>query len=301
MPDVRDIRTLTEKKLLSLEKRANEIRQDCLKMLEEAGSGHSAGPLGMADIFTALYFHVLVHDPKKPGWEDRDRLLLSNGHIVPIRYTVMAHAGYFPKSQLKTLRKLGSPLQGHPEAHIMPALENTSGPLGDGSPQAVGHAYIGKMEEKPWHVYCVMSDGELEAGITWEAALFAGRNQLYNLTWIIDRNNIQIDGYTEDIMPLEPLRDKFEAFGFEVVDIDGHNIREFVDACNYTRTIWEKPCVIIAHTIPGKGVDFMEFDYKWHGAPPGSGTEDKVKKEQQLKEALKDLRTLGGKITSEAE
>lgn len=301
MPDVRPIPTLTEKKLLNLEKRANDIRQDLLKMLEEAGSGHSAGPLGMADIFTALYFHVLQHDPKKPLWEDRDRLLLSCGHIVPIRYAAMAHAGYFPKSELKTLRKLGSKLQGHPEITHMAGLENTSGPLGDGSPQSCGVAYAGKMDGSPWHTYCIMSDGELEAGITWEAAMFAGRNELHNLTWIIDRNNIQIDGYTEDIMPLEPLRDKFEAFNFEVVEIDGHNIKEFVDACNYTRTIWNRPSVIIAHTIPGKGVDFMEFDYKWHGAPPGKGTEDKVKKDKQLAEALKDLRTLGGKITSEAE
>lgn len=301
MPTVRQIPSLSEKKLLSLEKKANEIRQDILKMLEEAGSGHSAGPLGMADIFTALYFHVLHHDPKKPDWEDRDRLLLSNGHIVPVRYAAMAHAGYFPKKELMTLRKLGSKLQGHPEVRIMPALENTSGPLGDGSPQSVGMAYVAKMEEKPWHIYCVMSDGELEAGITWEAALFAGRNKLYNLTWIIDRNNIQIDGYTEEIMPLEPLRDKFEAFNFEVVDIDGHNMQEFVDACNYAKTIWDRPTVIIAHTIPGKGVDFMEFDYKWHGAPPGAGPEDKVKKSKQLSEALKELRTLGGKITSESE
>ena len=301
MPDVRQIPTLTEKKLLWLEQKANVIRQDLLKMLEEAGSGHSAGPLGMADIFTALYFHVLKHDPKNPTWEDRDRLLLSNGHICPIRYATMAHAGYFPKEELKTLRKLGSRLQGHPEVLKMRALENTSGPLGDGNPQSAGQAYIGKIENKPWHVFCVMSDGELEAGITWEAALFAGRNRLHNLTWIIDRNNIQIDGYTEDIMPLEPLRDKFEAFNFEVIEVDGHNIREFVDACNYARTVWEKPHVILAHTIPGKGVDFMEFDFRWHGAPPGAGPEDQVKKNQQLKEALKDLRTLGGKIKSEGE
>src|SRR5688572_12712856 len=148
MPDVRQIPTLTEKKLFKLEEKANQIRQDLLKMLEEAGSGHSAGPLGMADIFTALYFHVLVHDPKNPTWEDRDRLLLSNGHICPVRYTAMAHAGYFPKSELMTLRKFGSRLQGHPEVHIMPALESTSGPLGDGNPQAVGQAYIGKVENK---------------------------------------------------------------------------------------------------------------------------------------------------------
>ncbi len=301
MPDVRPIPTLSEKKLISLEKKANEIRVDILKMLEIAGSGHSAGPLGLADIFTALYFHVLNHNPKKPLWPDRDRLLLSNGHVVPVRYAAMAEAGYFPKSQLDTLRKLGSPLQGHPETTWMPALENTSGPLGDGSPQSVGLAYIGKQEGAHWHVYCVMSDGELEAGITWEAAMFAGKHALHNLTWIIDRNNIQIDGNTEDIMPLEPLKDKFEAFNFHVVEVDGHNIKEFVDACSYAKTIWEQPVVIIAHTIPGKGVDFMENDFRWHGVPPGKGPEDKVKHEAQLKEALRDIRTLGGKIISEAE
>lgn len=301
MPDINPIEMITEKKLLSLEKKANEIRQDLLKMLEIAGSGHSAGPLGLADIFTGLYFHILNHDPKKPLWKERDRLLLSCGHVVPIRYAAMAHAGYFPISELKTLRKLGTRLQGHPEVTIMPSLENTSGPLGDGSPQSAGMAYIAKNEGLPWHTYCILSDGELEAGITWEAAMFAGRNKLHNLTWIIDRNNIQIDGYTEDIMPLEPLKDKFEAFNFHVIEIDGHNIRELVDACRYAQSIWEKPVVIIAHTIPGKGVDFMEFDFKWHGAPPGKGPEDDFKKKDQLKEALKDLRTLGGKITSEAE
>lgn len=301
MADVRPIPTLTEKKLLSLEKRANDIRADLLKMLETAGSGHSAGPLGLADIFTALYFHVLDHDPKQPMWEDRDRLLLSCGHVAPIRYTTMAHAGYFPKSKLQTLRQLGSPLQGHPEIEWMPALENTSGPLGDGSPQSAGMAYIGKQEERPWHVYCVMSDGELEAGITWEAAMFAGKHALHNLTWIIDRNNIQIDGNTENIMPLEPLRDKFEAFNFHVVEVDGHNIQEFVEACAYAKSVWEQPVVIIAHTIPGRGVDFMENDYHWHGVPPGKGPETKVARDEQLQEALRDLRTLGGKITSEAE
>lgn len=301
MPDIRPISTLTEKKLLELEKIATELRVDLLKMLETAGSGHSAGPLGLAEIFSALYFHVLEHNPKKPEWNNRDRLLLSCGHVVPIRYAAMAHAGYFPKSELKSLRKLGSRLQGHPEYRIMPALENTSGPLGDGSSQAAGMAYIAKAERLPWHTYCILSDGELEAGITWEAAMFAGRNKLHNMTWIIDRNNIQIDGYTEDVMPIEPLRDKFEAFNFHVIEIDGHNIREIVEACQYSQTIWEQPVVIIAHTIPGRGVDFMEFEYKWHGAVPGKGPEDDFAKKDQLKEALKDLRTLGGKITSEAE
>lgn len=292
MPAVRrEVPSLTEKKLLALEATANTIRQDILTMLTTAGSGHSAGPLGMADIFTALYFHVLHHDPQRPGWKDRDRLFLSNGHIAPVRYATMAHAGYFPKSELATLRTFGSRLQGHPEVRMLPALENTSGPLGDGSSQAVGAAYAAKMDGAPWHVYCVMSDGELEAGITWEAALFASRNQLHNLTWIIDRNNIQIDGYTEDIMPLEPLHEKFAAFGFAVLEIDGHNIREFVDACDRAKATWESPTVIIAHTIPGKGVDFMEFEPSWHGKPP--------KDKAELNRALRELRTLGGKIQSE--
>jgi transketolase len=284
---------LTDAKLQQLELKANEIRQDVLKMLTEAGSGHSAGPLGMADIFTALYFHVLNHNPRKPLWPERDRLFLSNGHIVPIRYATLAHAGYFPKQELKTLRKFGSRLQGHPEVRLLPELENTSGPLGDGSPQAVGMAYVGMLEKATWHVYCVMSDGELAAGITWEAALFASKHKLHNLTWIIDRNNIQIDGYTEDIMPLEPLHDKFAAFGFNVLEIDGHNIQEFVDACDRSKATWEAPTVIIAHTIPGKNVSYMEFEPSWHGKPPQAGAE--------LNQALKELRTLHGKIQSEME
>lgn len=294
MPHTRQtIAPLTDAKLRKLELQANDIRQDVLSMLTQAGSGHSAGPLGMADIFTALYFHVLHHNPRRPDWVDRDRLFLSNGHIVPIRYATMAHAGYFPKNELRTLRKFGSQLQGHPEYRWLPALENTSGPLGDGSSQAVGAAYIGMLEKAPWHVYCVMSDGELAAGITWEAALFAAKHKLHNLTWIIDRNNIQIDGYTEDIMPLEPLHEKFASFGFTVLEIDGHNIREFVDACDRSKATWETPTVIIAHTIPGKGVSYMEFEPSWHGKPPKAGSE--------LNSALKELRTLGGKIQSEME
>jgi transketolase len=301
MSETHHIETLSETKLFELEKKANDIRQSIITMLTEAKSGHSAGPLGMTDIFTALYFHVLRHDPKKPQWEERDRLLLSCGHIVPVRYATMAHAGYFPVKELDTLRKFGSKLQGHPEYHIMPALENTSGPLGDGSPQSAGMAYIAKKEGKTWQTYCVLSDGELEAGITWEAAMFAGKNKLNNLTWIIDRNNIQIDGNTESIMPLEPLKDKFESFNFAVIEVNGHNIQEIVDACRFAESIWEQPVVIIAHTIPGKGVDFMEFNYKWHGAPPGKGPEDKVSHAKQQAEALRDLRTLGGKIQSECE
>ncbi len=275
-----------------LELLANTIREDILKMLTTAGSGHSAGPLGMADIFTALYFHILRHNPKRPNWDGRDRLFLSNGHIVPVRYATMARAGYLPVKELETLRKFGSRLQGHPEMHFLPGLENTSGPLGDGSSQATGTAYAAKMDGAPWHTYCVMSDGELECGITWEAAMFAAKYQLNNLTWIIDRNNIQIDGYTEDVMPLESVRDKFAAFGWNVLEIDGHNMRDIINACDRGESTWEAPTVIIAHTIPGKGVSFMECEPSWHGKPPNKKTE--------LGAALKELRTLGGKISNES-
>lgn len=275
-----------------LRKKANEIRKDLIKMLVEAGSGHSAGPLGMADIFTALYFDILNHDPKKPLWEDRDRLFLSNGHIVPIRYVAMAHAGYFPKTQLKTLRKLDSLLQGHPERVRMPALETTSGPLGSGLAQAAGYAYAARMDSRRFRVFCICSDGEHDAGNHWEAVLFAGKNNLSNLTVLIDRNNIQIDGYTEDIMPLEPLEDKYKAFNWHTLHIDGHNMEEIIDAVNHARAVYEDPTVIIAHTIPGKGVGFMENLPEWHGKPPNP---------EEAKKALHELRTLGGKIVGEHE
>jgi transketolase len=278
--------------VIDLETRANEIRKDIIKMLVEAGSGHSAGPLGMADVFTALYFHVLRHRPHEPMWPDRDRLILSNGHICPVRYAAMARAGYFPVEELMTLRKFGSRLQGHPERDRLPSLETTSGPLGAGLAQACGMAYAARMDGATWRTYCITSDAEHEAGLHWEAALFAGKHKLNNLTCIIDRNNIQIDGPTERVMPLEPLRAKYEAFNWHVIDIDGNNMRRIVDALHEVQAIYEKPTVIIAHTIPGYGVDFMEGDYRWHGKPPTS---------EQAQVALKELRTLGGKIRSEHE
>lgn len=280
----------------NLDKIANRIRRDIIEMLAEAGSGHSAGPLGMADIFTALYFAVLRHDPKKPQWEERDRLILSNGHICPVRYAAMARAGYFPVAELKTLRKLGSRLQGHPERTRMPSLETTSGPLGSGLSQAAGMAYAGRMDKVSWRVYCLLSDGELQAGNTWEAAMFAGVNRLSNLTAIVDRNNIQISGDTEDIMPLEPLRGKFEAFGWRVQEIDGHNIQEVINACGQAQAVQEAPSVILANTIPGKGVSFMENRYEWHGNPPGKGPEDLVPRDRQAKEALRELVEQGKKL-----
>ena len=280
----------TDPDIKSLELKANSIREDIIKMLLEAGSGHSAGPLGMADIFTALYFNILNYDPAKPDWEERDRLVLSNGHICPVLYATMAHAGFFPIEELKTLRKLGSRLQGHPHRSALPGLETTSGPLGSGLSEAAGMALVAKMDNKKWHVYCLTSDGEHDEGNTWEAVMFAPKYKLNNLTVLIDRNNIQIDGFTENIMPLDNIRAKYEAFGWFVIEIDGHNIRQIIDAFNEAKAIAEKPTVIIAHTIPGKGVDFMENDYKWHGSPPNA---------EQAKKALDELRTLGGKIRSE--
>jgi len=293
---------LYEDKLKELQHKANEARELLIPMLVEAGSGHTAGPLGMADIFTAFYFHILNQDPKNPDWADRDRLILSNGHICPIRYVSMAQAGYFPIEELKTLRKLNSRLQGHPHRTILPGVETTSGPLGEGISQGIGIALAARLDKKKYYTYVVSSDGEHEEGNTWEAIMYAGKMKLNNLTVVVDRNNIQIDGFTEDVMPLEPFRAKYEAFNWDVLEVDGHNIRAFVDAINEAHAIYEKPTVIIAHTIPGKGVDFMEKDFRWHGMPPDlQDVSGAPPKGQQANEALKRLRTLDGKITSEHE
>lgn len=276
-----------------LELIANDIRQDIIKMLEHAGSGHSAGPLGQTEIFTALYFEVMNLDPKNPDWPERDILIQSNGHTVPVRYATMAHAGYFDRKELMTLRKLGSRLQGHPERLKLPGLETTSGPLGCGLSQGAGIALALRMDgDKHRRVYVTTGDGELNEGNIWEAAMLIGKEKLNNLVAIIDRNNIQIDGPTEVIMPLEDLRGKWEAFGWHVLEIDGNDVEAVIDACAMAKAIVEKPVVIIAHTIPGKGVDFMEYDFHWHGMPPNA---------EQAKVALKELRTLRGKIRSEAE
>ncbi len=279
--------------LKQLEQKANTIREDIIRMLEHAGSGHSAGPLGLTDIFTALYFDVMKHDPKRPDWDDRDILLLSNGHCVPVRYATMAEAGYFPKKELLTLRQLGSRLQGHPERTRLPGLENTSGPLGCGVSQAAGMALALRMDKQMHRrVYVVTGDGELDEGNVWEGIMLAGKYQLNNITAIVDRNNIQIDGPTESVMPLEDLKRKWESFGWHALEIDGNDIEAVIDACNMAKAITEKPVVIIAYTVPGKGVDFMEYDFHWHGAPPNH---------EQAVKALHELRTLGGKIRSEHE
>ena len=277
--------------LSQLQHKANELRKDVIRMLEAAGSGHTAGSLGMAEILTALYFNILNIDPKNPDWADRDIFFLSNGHTVPIQYAAMAEAGFFEKEELLTLRKLGSRLQGHPERIKLPGLENTSGPLGSGLSQASGYAYSLQYLDKITHrfVYVIMGDGELDEGNVWEAAMFAGKYKLSQLIAFIDRNNIQIDGSTEDVMPLEDLHAKWESFGWYVIDIDGNNIQAVIDAVNTAKAITNRPVMIIAHTIPGKGVDFMEYDCKWHGVSPNK---------EQAEKALQQLQVRDSKIDS---
>ena len=281
---------LHEKEVKRLELIANKLRQHVIEMLVHAGSGHQGGPLGLADIFAVLYFHVLKQKPKKPLWEDRDRLILSNGHVCPIRYAAMAEAGYFPKKELLTLRKFGSRLQGHPERVLMPALESTSGPLGAGLAQAAGIAYAARMDKKSYHTFCVTSDGEHEAGLHWEAAMFAGKNKLDNLIAIVDRNNIQIDGDTENIMPLEPLREKYESFHWFVIECNGNDIRDIVRALEEAKVVRQKPIVIIAYTVPGEGVSFMENDFHWHSAPF---------KDDQAGKAMKELRAEAAELKAD--
>ncbi|NBV77344.1 transketolase [bacterium] len=280
---------LSSARVRELNATAEQIRETIVQMLVAAGSGHTAGPLGMADVFTALYFEVLTHDPKKPEWPERDWLILSNGHIVPVRYAAMAHAGYFPVAECLTLRQFGSRLQGHPERELLPGLETTSGPLGEGLGQAAGIAYGLRMDGKPNRVYCIMGDGEQNEGSVWESVMWAGKEKLNNLVVIVDRNNIQIDGMTEQVMPLEPFADKYRAFNWNVLEVDGHNIPQFVAACEESKQSL-RPTLIIAHTIPGKGVKEIEGDYRWHGKPPSK---------DEAKRFLEELRTLGGKISSE--
>lgn len=282
----------------ALETRANDIRESIIEMLVAAGSGHTAGPLGMADIFALLYFEVLKHDPKNPAWEERDRFVLSNGHICPVLYATLAHAGYFPVEELLTLRQFGSRLQGHPHRTALPGVETSSGPLGSGLSQAVGMALAARMDNAytSKYIYCVTSDGEWDEGQTWEAALMAGKEQLHNLIVIVDRNGIQIDGYTKEVMPLEPFREKLEAFNFDVQEVDAHNIRSVNDAIGKAQAVYGQPSIIIAHSIASKGIDVFERDFRWHGNPPGKGPEDRVPKEKQAEVALKKLRTLNGMI-----
>lgn len=281
---------LTDEQVRTLEEKAAAIRETVVDMLVAAGSGHTAGPLGMADMFSVLYFHSMRHDPKNPAWEDRDRFLLSNGHTVPVQYATMAHAGYFPVEECKTLRSFGSRLQGHPERDMLPGMETTSGPLGSGLSQAAGMAYALRMDGKRNRTFVMMSDGEQQEGNIWEAVMFAAKYKLGNLTALMDRNFIQIDGMTEDVMPLDSLKDKYESFGWFVIKVDGHNIEEIADAIDHARAIPDKPTLILAHTIPGKGVPEIEYDYRWHGKPPSK---------EDAERFIKQLRTCGGRVEQE--
>ncbi len=260
MKQVKDIKEL---KLI-----ANKIRQDVIESLVEAGSGHSAGSLGMADVLTALYFNVLKHDPENPGWGKRDYFVLSNGHICPVLYATLANAGYFPEEELLTLRKLGTRLQGHPHRLVLPGLETSSGPLASGLSQAAGITYGLKIDGKSNRVFCLTSDGEHDEGNIWEAVMFAAKYRLDNLIGILDRNYIQIDGNTEDIMPLDSMKDKYLAFNWNVIEIDGNNMKEIITALNTAKRLKGKPTMVIARNVPGKGVSFMENNYEWHGKPP---------------------------------
>lgn len=276
-----------------LDQKANAIRESIISMLLSAGSGHTAGPLGMADVFTALYFDQLRHKPHEPHWEERDRVILSNGHICPVLYATMAHAGYFDVHELDSLRKFGSRLQGHPHREFLPYLENSSGPLGSGLSQALGMALADRIENgitSDKFFYCFLGDGELNEGNNWEAIMLAGKERTRNLITFVDRNNIQIDGYTEDVMPLDSVSAKWESFNWHVQEIDGHNIEAIIDAIQKAKAVFEKPSVIIARTIPGKGVKDFERKFEWHGKAPNKEEADR---------ALRDLRTLGGKIKAE--
>ena len=283
------MQSITDVEVKALELRAEDIRESIIKMLVEAGSGHTAGPLGMADIFTCLYFRLLNHNPRHPNWIQRDRVILSNGHIAPVLYATLAHSGYFPVPELKSLRRFKSRLQGHPHREALPGLETTSGPLGCGLSQAIGMALMDRLENhKPdRYFYCLMGDGEMNEGQIWESLLHLGKYKLHKVISIIDRNTIQIDGFTEDVLPLESLKDKLEAFNLHVIEINGHDMRDIVRAVGTAKSILDRPTVIIAHTIPGKGVEEFEADYTWHGKPPT---------EEEGKMALKELRSLRGKV-----
>ena len=257
------------KSIAELEKIAFSIRKNILISLTEAGSGHTGGSLGLTDVLTVLYFNIMNHDPKNPKWEDRDRLILSIGHVTPVHYATLAQAEYFPVAELKTLRKLGTRLQGHPgREHGLPGLELSAGSLGQGLSVAVGMVLADKIDNKERTTFCICGDGELQEGSIWEAAMSAAHHKLNNLITIVDRNRVQIDGKTEDVMQIEPLADKWNAFGWKVLSCNGNDIEELISNFNNAKQTIDKPNVIIANTIMGKGVKSIENDYRWHGRVP---------------------------------
>ncbi|MDI6791895.1 MAG: transketolase [bacterium] len=259
-----------------LEERANEVRQHIINMLAEAGSGHPGGSLSCADIVTTLYFNIMRHRPEEPKWPDRDRFVLSKGHAVPTVYACLAMSGYFPVSELKTIRKMGSRLQGHPDMNMTPGLEMSTGSLGMGLSVSVGMALAGKIDKLPYRVFVVLGDGEIQEGQNWEAAMSAAHYRLDNLCAFLDYNKLQIDGRVEDIMGIEPLIDKWKAFGWHTLEIDGHNIGQIIKAAEEAKETKGKPTMIIAHTIKGKGVSFMEGVVGFHGVAPSKEEAEKA-------------------------
>ena len=267
-------------KIKELQRICLEVRRDIIRMLGEAGSGHPGGSLSAVELVVALYFSVMKHRAKEPDWEDRDRFILSKGHCCPLLYAVLARCGYFPVEKLLTLRKLGSPLQGHPHNLEVPGIEASTGSLGQGLSIANGIALAGRLNKKNYRVYCLLGDGETDEGQVWEAVMTSNHYHLDNLCAIVDRNRLQIDGKTADIMQLEPYPEKWRAFGWYVIEIDGNNLAEVLGAYLQAEKIKGKPTVIIARTIKGKGISFMENEVEWHGQAP---------KKEEVEKALKEL------------
>ncbi|AKX93067.1 transketolase [Moorella thermoacetica] len=269
-----------EKDLQSLMATARRIRRDIVRMVGAAGSGHPGGSLSAVEIMTALYFKVMRLDPERPDWPERDRFVLSKGHAAPVLYAALAERGFFAVDKLDTLRRLGSPLQGHPDRKSLPGVEVSTGSLGHGLAVANGMALAGRLDGRDYHVYVLLGDGELEEGMVWEGAMAAAHYHLDNLTAIVDHNHLQIDGRVEEVMSPEPVADKFRAFGWEVMTIDGHDFGQILDALERAREVKGKPTVIIAETIKGKGVSFMENQAGWHGKAP---------KPEEVEKALAEL------------
>lgn len=251
-----------------IQKIANEVRKDIIRMLGEAQSGHPGGSLSITDILTVLYFDCMHHDPKRPTWSDRDRLILSKGHAAPVLYAVLARAGYFSTESLNTLRKLGSPLQGHPDCRKVPGVEASTGSLGQGLSIGIGCALAARLSKKDYYTYVILSDGECNEGQVWEAVMLASAKKIDNITAIVDLNRHQLDGATKDILDMHPVPDKWQAFGWAYREINGHDIRQIVDAIGWAKAVQGKPTVILAHTIKGKGVSFMEDNNDFHGVAP---------------------------------
>lgn len=270
------MREITEQSIAITTEKARQIRRDIISMLGQAGSGHTGGSLSASDIVACLYFWEMNIDPQNPAWKERDRFVLSKGHAAPVLYAALAEKGFFPRDYLNSLRKLGSPLQGHPDMRKLPGVEASTGSLGQGISWAVGMALAGKMDKESYRVYALLGDGEIEEGMVWEASMAAAHYKLDNLAAFVDNNGLQIDGRVEEVMSPLPIPDKFRAFGWEVLEINGHDHRQIMEALNVARATSGKPTAVIAHTIKGKGCSFMEDRVEWHGVAPKADEVEKA-------------------------